>query len=474
MELSSTITGTWKVCTIGSLLGCIILLLLLNSDDKIVGLLAAKSRALEFAPLVQPEADSLSIFAQPSEPTKFTTFSPPPLATTVPEPSKDKSFEAIEKPKQIYHKEKPNISYINKLVEEPKKDDEKKCNIYDGRWVYKPEAYPSYSVKNCPFLEEKMSCQRNGRPDFEYEKWIWEAKDCDIPLLNGTDMVERFRNRRVILVGDSLNRNMWESLACILYSSIPYSSSKAEVHSDIKALKTFLKAKEDYNFTVEFFWSPFLVELNKNHESGKNVLVLDKLSPNFELWSGADIMVFNSGHWWAQTGKKKAWELFEYKGKLVRDMPLQKAYKRAMITWAKWVEKTVDPRKTRVFFRSISAEHKAPQYNQWCYTKTQPIMDESYKSLYPKSLFRVTESVIKDMMSKSQVKYMNITKLSEYRIDAHPSIYRYKDWKIRAQKNLRNLTATADCGHWCLPGVPDTWNRLLYASLFFDTSGENI
>ena len=46
---------------------------------------------------------------------------------------------------------------------------------------------------------------------------------------NGTDMLERLRGKRVIIVGDSLNRNMWESLACLLYSSIPNPSSEAHV-----------------------------------------------------------------------------------------------------------------------------------------------------------------------------------------------------------------------------------------------------
>ncbi|KAL2937998.1 Protein trichome birefringence-like 2 [Bienertia sinuspersici] len=86
-----------------------------------------------------------------------------------------------------------------------------------------PHEQPSYDPIKCRFLEEKMSCKRNGRPDLAYEKWSWEANDCDIPRLNGTDMVERLRNKRVILVGDSLNRNMWESLACMLHPLLLHS-----------------------------------------------------------------------------------------------------------------------------------------------------------------------------------------------------------------------------------------------------------
>ena len=38
--------------------------------------------------------------------------------------------------------------------------------------------------------------------------------------LNATDMLERLRGKRLAFVGDSLNRNMWESLVCILRHAV--------------------------------------------------------------------------------------------------------------------------------------------------------------------------------------------------------------------------------------------------------------
>ena len=35
---------------------------------------------------------------------------------------------------------------------------------------------PLYNWSQCPFLSDQVSCQRNGRADFEYESWSWEAK----------------------------------------------------------------------------------------------------------------------------------------------------------------------------------------------------------------------------------------------------------------------------------------------------------
>lgn len=73
---------------------------------------------------------------------------------------------------------------------------------------------------------------------------------------------------------------------------------------------------------------------------------------------------------------------------------------------------------------------------------------------------RTLQHVLQKM--KTPVIYLNISRLTDYRKDGHPSIYRmqYKtaEERIAAEQSQ-------DCSHWCLPGVPDTWNELLYASL---------
>lgn len=63
--------------------------------------------------------------------------------------------------------------------------------------------------------------------------------------------------------------------------------------------------------------------------------------------------------------------------------------------------------------------------------------------------------VLKKVLSriKKPVYWLDVTALSQYRKDAHPSAY-------------GSIQGGTDCSHWCLPGLPDTWNHLLYATLF--------
>lgn len=383
-----------------------------------------------------PTTNKLYSYTEPKNSTESNSSSSPPVHDELP---KNATSEVI-----IASPPTPTYDMINSTFSLPNEE----CNLFDGNWVYDPEASPLYDPTRCPFLSEQVSCQGNGRPDSEYQKWRWEPKGCRsiIPGFNvGKSILERLRGKRAIIVGDSINRNQWESFACLLYSAD--SPNKAQVQAKSDAHKVFWS--EAYNCTVEFYWSPFLVQLNGNRrgETGKRILKLNQISSSAKNWYGADIMVFNSGHWWEHGKEIRAWDLFDNEGKLVDEMEIGSAVKTAFTTWANWIEQNVDRNKTRVFFRSISPEHKNEVA---CLNQTAPSA-EAKATLFPPKIQEAIESTIREM--KTPVVYLNITVLSQYRRDGHPSFF------------ARKLSLRPDCSHWCLPGVPDTWNMLVYASM---------
>ncbi|KAK8685274.1 hypothetical protein V6N13_041279 [Hibiscus sabdariffa] len=106
--------------------------------------------------------------------------------------------------------------------------------------------------------------------------------------------------------------------------------------------------------------------------------------------------------------------------------------------------------------KSTSQLMPCEEYNcglLFCYNQMRPITTEGYwGSGSDLPTMRMADNVI------------NITRLSEYRKDGHPCIYR-KFWKTLSPQQLANPASYSDCIHWCLPGVPDVWNELIFHSL---------
>lgn len=94
-----------------------------------------------------------------------------------------------------------------------------------------------------------------------------------------------------------------------------------------------------------------------------------------------------------------------------------------------------------------------------CDSETRPIKNETYLRPYPPKM-NVLEKVLKGM--KTHVTYLNITRMTDFRKDGHPSIYRKQSL---SEEERRAPLSVQDCSHWCLPGVPDSWNEVFYAEL---------
>ncbi|KAI4323064.1 hypothetical protein L6164_022699 [Bauhinia variegata] len=315
-------------------------------------------------------------------------------------------------------------------------------DVFTGTWV-PDQSYPLYDPYTCPFLQSEFTCQKNGRPDQIYTHYRWQPLACDLLRLNGTDLLERLRGKSIMFVGDSLSLNQWQSLTCILHSAVPTSSYNLTRVGDV-SIFTFT----EYGVKVMLHRSVYLADVVR--EDIGRVLKLDSVEGNSKLWKNIDVLIFNTWHWWYRSGATQPWDYIEVDNKIIKDMDRMKAFERALTTWAAWVDTNVDPTTVKVFFQGISPSHyNGSLWNEpsakSCIGQKTPVAGSTYPGGLPPAV-----AVLKGVLSKmtKPVTLLDITTLSLLRKDGHPSIYGLSGWK--------------DCSHWCLPGVPDTWNQILY------------
>lgn len=336
------------------------------------------------------------------------------------------------------------------------------CALYAGTWV-RDDSYPLYQSSQCAsIIDAEFNCQMNGRPDSDYLKYRWKPLNCDLPRFNGIDFLMKMRGKTVMFVGDSLGLNQWESLICMITSSVPRARTQMIRRDPLSTFK-FL----DYEMTVSFYRAPYLVDIES--VQGKRVLRLEDISRNGNAWRNVDVLSFNTGHWWTHTGSLQGWDFMEAGGTYYQNMDRLEALEKGLRTWANWVDTNIDSSRTRVFFQAISPTHYNP--TEWsagatttttknCYGETVPMSGTTYPGAYPDQM-RVVNVVIREMGSPAYL--LDITMLSQLRKDGHPSIY---SGDLSAEQRA-NPGRSADCSHWCLPGLPDTWNQLFYTALFF-------
>ncbi|XP_037468023.1 protein trichome birefringence-like 28 [Triticum dicoccoides] len=363
----------------------------------------------------------------------------------------------------------PETGVLKEVVAE---GGEATCDMYKGRWVHDEENAPMYKESDCEFLTEQVTCMRNGRRSDEYQKWRWQPDACDLPRFDAKLLLEKLRNKRMMFVGDSLNRNQWESMVCLVQSVAPWDKKKLVKNGSLNVFRL-----HEYNATIEFYWAPFLVESNSDdpdiHSITDRMIMPTSIAKHAANWIGVDYLIFNTYIWWMNTPKMKIVPDGSFTRKPVKYDELDRvvAYRQILETWSGWVEENVDPKRTMVLFMSVSPVHM--QSEGWgspdnikCFSETQPVLNYT-KTLDVGTdwdLFTESHEVTK-AMKKVHVHFINITALSEIRKDAHTSVHTLRQGKLLTKEQQANPRKFADCIHWCLPGLPDTWNEFIYGHI---------
>ncbi|BBN09077.1 hypothetical protein MPTK1_4g16930 [Marchantia polymorpha subsp. ruderalis] len=348
------------------------------------------------------------------------------------------------------------------------------CDFTRGYWV-KDESRPLYDGTKCKaYLAQMWACREMNRPDFEYEKLRWQPDGCDLPSFTSSNFLQRMKHKVVAFVGDSLGRQQFQSLMCMLTEGKDEEEdgNVEDVAKDwgLAVAPGYLRGKgwayrfKSTNTTIIFYWSATLnlLEYDKPEENGYAALHLDRLDVFLSTdILKLDLLILNSGHHWNR-GKFQSnkWHMY-VNGKPLKDRKLSgigEAYNLSMFRVVEALDATITKNggKPTVFMRTLSPRHfKNGEWNTGgtC-DNTRP--DYGQKMIPYKG--PATDMVVENAVRGSKaIHLLNIGLLSGSREEGHISKY-----------GIGKDSGHQDCLHWCLPGVPDVWNELLYGHLAVD------
>ncbi|KAJ4790077.1 Protein trichome birefringence [Rhynchospora pubera] len=348
------------------------------------------------------------------------------------------------------------------------------CDVSKGSWV-RETGEPIYSNLTCSFIPENKNCQKYGKPP-HYLYWRWKPDGCDLPRFEPEKFLDLVRGKKLAFVGDSLARNQFDSLLCLL------SQAEMPITVELNPFKKIYKMHfPSSNFTLMVMWSEFYVQ-------GIPVVINGTTSSSFDIHLGKintnwtsqlpslDYLVISGGNWFFR-------KMYLHKnGKLIgcvncredeylKDYGMEFTIRSVVRKALESINSCQNCDGLVTFLRTYTTSHFENEswFNGGDCNRTEP-MDEEEINLYGMEwdIRKIQKEEIERIrrfngVGESNKKFyevLDVTKAMKIRADAHPGAYYNKNMYRHAN----------DCLHWCLPGPVDMWNEMLMLNLINTSS----
>ncbi|CAN8252465.1 unnamed protein product [Cochlearia groenlandica] len=340
------------------------------------------------------------------------------------------------------------------------------CNYAKGKWVVDNHR-PLYSGSHCKqWLASMWACRLMQRTDFAFEKLRWQPKDCSMEGFKGSKFLRRMKNKTLAFVGDSLGRQQFQSMMCMITGG-----KKRPDVLDVGPEFGFITPEggarpggwayrfPETNTTVLYHWSSTLCDIepiNISNHLTKHAMHLDR-PPAFlrQYLHKIGVLVMNTGHHWNRgklNGNRWVMHVNGVRNTNKKLAALGNAKNFTIHSTVSWVNSQLPLHPgLKAFYRSLSPRHfVGGEWNTGGSCNNTTPMSIGKEVLQEESSDHSAGHAVKG----TGVKLLDITALSNIRDEGHISRF-----SISASKGVQ------DCLHWCLPGVPDTWNEILFAMI---------